>query len=75
MFFVAIVVDPRYKLKCVKFRFKQGYDKEKTDELGLRVRDALNRLYKHYNGAIGSLSGASANGIVRIMAVIILLCP
>ena len=37
MLFVAIVVDPRYKLKYVKFWFKQWYDKEKADELGLRV--------------------------------------
>ena len=44
MLFVAIVVDPRYKLEYVKFWFKQWYDKEKDDELGLRVRNALNRL-------------------------------
>ena len=49
MLFMAIAVDPRYKLKYVKFWFKQWYDKEKDDELGLRVRNALNRLYKYYN--------------------------
>ena len=37
MLFMAIVVDPRYKLKYVKFWFKQWYDKEKANELGLRV--------------------------------------
>ena len=61
MLFVAIVVDRRYKLKYVEFWFKQWYDKEKANELGLRVQDALNRLYKHYNGAIRPLSGASAS--------------
>ncbi|XP_075636786.1 uncharacterized protein LOC142609026 [Castanea sativa] len=34
---------------------------EKVDELGLRVRNALNRLYKHYNGAMGIPCGASAS--------------
>ena len=37
MLFMAVAVDPRYKLKYVKFWFKQWYDKEKTNELGLRV--------------------------------------
>ena len=61
MLFVAIVVDPRYKLEYVKFWFKQWYDKEKDDELGLRVRNALNRLLKYYNGSIGFSSGANAS--------------
>ena len=58
----TFVVDPRYKLKYVRFWFKQWYDKEKADELELRVRETLNRLYKHYNGAIGTPYGASASG-------------
>ena len=29
---------------------------------GLRVRKALNRLYKHYSGAVGTPCGASASG-------------
>ena len=28
----------------------------------MRVREALNRLYKHYSEEIGTLCGASANG-------------
>ena len=60
--FVAVVVDPRYKLKYVRFWFKQWYDKEKADELGLRVREVLNRLYKHNSGAMGTPCGASASG-------------
>ena len=61
MLFVAVVVDPKYKLKYTKFWFKQWYDKEKIDELGLRVREVLNRLYKNYNGATGTPCGASAS--------------
>ena len=46
----------------MKFWFKQWYDKEKVDELELRVRETLNRLYKYYNGAIGTPCGVSASG-------------
>ena len=46
----------------MKFWFKQWYDKEKVDELELRVREALNRLYKYYSGAIGTPCGASGSG-------------
>ena len=28
----------------------------------MRVREALNRLYKHYSGAMGTPCGASASG-------------
>ena len=59
MLFMAVVVDFRYKLKYVKFWFKQCYDKEKADKLGLKVKDALNRLYKHYSGVMGTPCGAS----------------
>ena len=62
MLFVAVVVNPRYKLKYVRFWFKQWYDKEKAGELGLRVREILNRLYKHYSGAMGTPCGASTSG-------------
>ena len=58
---MAVVVDPIYKLKYVKFWFKQWYDKEKADELGLRVKDALNRLYKHNSGATRTPCGVSAS--------------
>ena len=46
----------------MKFWFKQWYDKEKVDELELRVREVLNRLYKYYSGAIGTPCGASTSG-------------
>ena len=59
---ISIVVDPRYKLKYVNFWLKQWSNNEKADELGSIVREALNRLYKHYSGAIGTLCGASASG-------------
>ena len=60
MLFMAVVVDPRYKLKYMKFWFKQWY--EKADKLRLRIREALNRLYKHHSRAMGTPCGASASG-------------
>ena len=44
----------------MKFWFKKWY--ENVDELGLRVREALNKLYKHYSGAIGTPCNASTSG-------------
>ena len=44
----------------MKFWFKQLY--QKADELGLRVMEALNKLYKHYSGAIGTPCNASTSG-------------
>ena len=56
MLFVAVVLDTRYKLKYVKFWFKQFYDREQVDDMVAKVRDALDRLYGHY--ATKASSGA-----------------
>ncbi|XP_030940163.1 zinc finger BED domain-containing protein DAYSLEEPER-like [Quercus lobata] len=54
--------DPLLKGMAQKNEIRQWYHKEKANELGLRVRDALNRLYKHYSGAMGTPCGASVSG-------------
>ena len=65
IFFVAIVLDLRYRLKYVKFWFREWYGKDKGDAMSSKVRDALKRLYVErvgQNGASsssGSGSGAS----------------
>ena len=41
MFFVAIVLDPRYRLKYVKFWFREWYEKDKGDAMSSKVRDAV----------------------------------
>jgi hypothetical protein len=57
MLFVAVVLDPPYKLKYVEFWFKQFYDNVQTDDMVARVWDALNRLYDHY------ATGTSSEGV------------
>lgn len=48
MLFVAVVADPQYKFKYIKFWFKNLYDGEQVDDMIANVRDALDRLYDHY---------------------------
>ena len=45
MLLVAVVLDPRYRLKYVKFWFRERYGKDKGDEMSSKVRDVLKRLY------------------------------
>ena len=61
--FVAVVLDPRYRLKYVKFWFREWYGKDKEDAMCSKVRDALKRLYVErvdQNGALSS-NGSSAS--------------
>ena len=39
--FVAIILDLRYRLKYVKFWFKERYEKDKGDAMSSKVRDAV----------------------------------
>ena len=61
--FVAVVLDPRYRLKYVRFWFRKWYGKDKGDAMSSKVRNALKRLYVErvgQNGASSSTgSGAS----------------
>ena len=45
MLFVAVVLDPRYRLKYVKFWFREWYGKDNRDAMSSRVQDVLERLY------------------------------
>ena len=63
MMFIAMDLDPRYKMKYLKYWFNKWYSKEKADLALKLVRDALDQLYAHY--AKGTeLSSASGNGQV-----------
>ena len=61
MMFIVMVLDPRYKMKYLKYWFNKWYSKEKAEFALKLVRDALDKLYAHY--AKGTeLSSAIGNG-------------
>ena len=45
MLFVVVVLNLRYRLKYVKFWFREWYEKDKGDVMSSKVQDALKRLY------------------------------
>ena len=61
MLFVAIILDPRYRLKYVKFWFKEWYRKDKGDAMSSKVRDALKMLYIERVGQ-NRVSSSSGSG-------------
>ena len=63
MLFIAIVLDPRYKLNFVKYWIKEWYGKNKGDAISSKVWNALNRLYVERVGqnATFSSSGSGAS--------------
>ena len=60
MLFVAVVLNPRYRLKYVKFWFRECYGKDKGDAMSSKVRDALKRLYVEKVGQNGVLSSSGS---------------
>ena len=58
--FVVVVLDPRYRLKYVKFCFREWYGKDKGDVMSSKVRDALKRLYVERVGQNGASSSSGS---------------
>ncbi|XP_030930728.1 zinc finger BED domain-containing protein RICESLEEPER 3-like [Quercus lobata] len=48
LLYVAVVLDPRYKLRYIMFSFKQVYVNSKAEELTAMEKATLTKLYKHY---------------------------
>uniref|UniRef100_A0A2N9F535 hAT-like transposase RNase-H fold domain-containing protein n=1 Tax=Fagus sylvatica TaxID=28930 RepID=A0A2N9F535_FAGSY len=48
LLFVAVVLDPRYKMKYIVYWFNKWYDKPKAESMVEKVRGAIDRLYAHY---------------------------
>ena len=68
MLFVAVVLNPRYRLKYVKFWFRKWYGKDKGDEMSSKVRDVLKRLYMKkvsQNGVSSSSGSGSGTSLSR----------
>ena len=59
MLFVAVVLNPRYRLKYVKFWFREWYGKDKGDVMSSKVWDALKRLYVE---RVGQNEASSSSG-------------
>ena len=61
MFFIVVVLDLRYRLKYIKFWFKEWYGKDKGDAMSFKVQDTLKRLYAERVGQNG-VSSSSGSG-------------
>jgi hypothetical protein len=48
LLYVAVVLDPRFKLKYVRFCFERLYDVEEAENFTIKVKDTLLRLFEHY---------------------------
>jgi hypothetical protein len=53
---VAVVLDPRYKLKFIKWCYSGLYPPFKVDRIVTKVKDALNQLYEFYESNMQGLS-------------------
>ena len=54
LLFLAVVLDPRYKLKYLKYCFESIYDAETVAKIVVKVEQILQRLYVSYNVEGGS---------------------
>ena len=48
MLLVAVVLDPRFKLKYVKYCYNSIYPSEKVNGLVRKITELMNRMYIHY---------------------------
>jgi len=67
MIFIAVVLDPRYKLKFVEWSFEKLYEKDNADFLSGKVKESFNKMFNSYRMFLGN-SGTelSAHAIVGI---------
>ena len=62
MMFVAVVLDPRYKLRFVNFWFAKWNPGAVTDNMTKKVKKAIVRMYEHYCDCDGYSNGQGQNG-------------
>ncbi|KAJ9561442.1 hypothetical protein OSB04_006602 [Centaurea solstitialis] len=53
MLFLAVVLDPRYKMKYLKFLFECLYDSTTIAKISMKVEQILNELFEVYNSEFG----------------------
>jgi hypothetical protein len=59
LLFIAVSLDPRYKVKYLEFCFSNIYDTEKAKIFTKKVEDGLNRLFDWYAQADSAASDAA----------------
>ena len=69
LLFVAVVLDPRYKLDYITWSLEDMYDKELASNMSTLVKDTLDSLYKFYSKGVpdykeGEDGGDSSKGVV-----------
>ncbi|XP_060210588.1 zinc finger BED domain-containing protein RICESLEEPER 2-like [Lycium barbarum] len=70
LLFVAIVLDPRYKIKYVKFLFNNFYDPLEGNGESTKVVNTLTRLYNHYKNSISGPSSENIGDQTSVMSQI-----
>ena len=61
LLFVAVVLDPRYKMKYIVYWFNKWYAKPKAESMVEKVRGDIDRLYAPYATEF-EITSSSANG-------------
>nr|XP_016470655.1 PREDICTED: zinc finger BED domain-containing protein RICESLEEPER 2-like [Nicotiana tabacum] len=67
LLFVAVVLDPRYKLKYVEFLFNKSYGSLEGGQQSKKVMDTLTRLYDHYKSSFCENSSDITGGQTSLM--------
>ncbi|KAF7844379.1 zinc finger BED domain-containing protein RICESLEEPER 2-like [Senna tora] len=53
-YFVAVLLDPRYKFKFVEWSFGKIFDVEVVDSMSWKVKNGLYKMYDYYKLCFGS---------------------
>jgi hypothetical protein len=76
LLYVVVVLDPRFKLKYVRFCFGRLYNVEEAENFTIKVKDTLLRLFEHYmnvdeNGEVVNSVGTSINENVNVDLMVV----
>ncbi|KAK1367134.1 zinc finger BED domain-containing protein RICESLEEPER 2-like [Heracleum sosnowskyi] len=63
LLYIAVVLDPRYKLRYVQFCFSQIYSQTKCTEMIVLVETKLNKLFKYYEEEHANVSCSSGSNV------------